>query len=103
MLILSQCHSNIFDQGISAPGHGREVVDGLNAIEKRCIYQLMYNVQLPGSKSFDSQILMHSCTQKNGVSLAKEFQKHLYKEHHKHGVIDKVKYRKYPLKENGHT
>ena len=32
MSVLSQRHPIIFDWGISAPGHGREVVDGLNAI-----------------------------------------------------------------------
>ena len=51
------------------------MVDGLNAIDKCYIYQLMYNVQLPGSKIFDSQILMHPCTHKNIVSLAKQSQK----------------------------
>ena len=64
MLVLSQCHSIIIDQGISAPVHVKDVVDGLNAIDKRYIYQLMYNVQLPGLKTFDSRILMHSCTKK---------------------------------------
>ena len=31
MLVLSQCYSVIIDQYISAPGQGKEVVDGLNA------------------------------------------------------------------------
>ena len=53
MYILSQCHSIIIDQGISEPGNGKEVIDGLNAIYKRCIYQLMYMVQLIGLKTFD--------------------------------------------------
>ena len=48
----------------------------------------MSNVQLSGSKQFDSHILIHSCTQNNDVSLAKELQKYLSKKHHKHGVID---------------
>ena len=50
MSVLSQRHSIIFYRGISAPGHGKEVVDGLNAIDKRYIYQLMSTVQLTGSK-----------------------------------------------------
>ena len=37
---------------------------------------------------------MHSCTHKKYFSLAKRFQKHLYKEHRKHGVIDQGNYRK---------
>ena len=90
MSVLFQRHSIIFDRGISAPDHGKEVLDGLNDIDKRYIYQLMSNVQFTGSKTYDSQILMHSCTHKNDVSLAKYFQKHMSKEHRKYGVIDQV-------------
>ena len=49
----------------------------------------MSTVQLPGSKIFDSQIQMHTGTQKYYVGLAKEFQDHLTKKHRKYGVIDK--------------
>ena len=44
----TQCHSIIIDQVISSPVHGKEVIDGINDIGKRYIYQLMSNVQLPG-------------------------------------------------------
>ena len=37
--VISQCYSIIIDRGISAPGHGKEFVDGLNAFDKRYIYQ----------------------------------------------------------------
>ena len=58
--VFYHCYSIIIYQGISAPGHGKEVVDGINAIEKVIyIYQLMSNVKLPGSNTFDSQISMH--------------------------------------------
>ena len=60
MSVLSQCHSIIIDRGISAPIHGKEVVDGINYIAKRYINQLMSNVQLPKSKTFDSQIIMNA-------------------------------------------
>ena len=59
---MSQGYSMIIDQGISAPGHRKEVVDGLNAVDKRYIYQLMSKVQLPGSVIFDSTIKMHTAT-----------------------------------------
>ena len=71
MSFISQCYSVIIDQGISAPGHGKEVVDGLNDIDKRYIYQLMSNVQLTGSKRFYSQMQIHTGNQNNDVSLAK--------------------------------
>ena len=56
MSVMSQCYSIIIDRGISSPGHGKEVFDGLNAVDKRYIYQLMSNIQLPGSVIFDSHI-----------------------------------------------
>ena len=51
MSVLSQCHSIIIDQDISVPINGKEVSDGLSVIEKRCIFQLFSNVQLPGTKN----------------------------------------------------
>ena len=76
---MSQCHSVIIYRGISAPGHGKEVIDGLNAVDKRYIYQLMSNVQQPGTNRFDSHMKIHTGNQNNDVSLAKEFQQHLTK------------------------
>ena len=84
----------IIDWGISAPGNGEEVLDGLNDVDKRYIYQLMSTFQLPGSKIFDSQIQMHTDTQKYDVSLAKGFQEHLTKKHRKDGFIDQGKSKK---------
>ena len=46
---MPQCYSIIIDLGIRAPGHGEEVVDGLNAVDKRYIYQLISTIKLPGS------------------------------------------------------
>ena len=80
MSIMSQCHSVIIDRGISAPGHGKEVVYGLNAVDKSYIYQLMSNVKIPVSNIFYYQIQMHTGNQNNDVSLAKDFQQHLTSE-----------------------
>ena len=77
MSVISQTSSLIIDWGISAPGYGKEVVDGINAVNKRYIYQLMSKVQLPGSVRFDSHIRMNTGTENKDVSLAKEFKDHL--------------------------
>ena len=71
MSFMSKFYSVVINCGISAPGHGKEVVNGLNAIDKRYIYQLISNVQLLGSKTFGSHILMHYSIQNNYVSLTK--------------------------------
>ena len=91
---MSQCYSIIIDRGISAPGNGKEVVYGLNSVDKRYIYQLMSNVQLPGSNRFDSHMQMNTVNQKYDVSSAKEFQQHITKDHRKNGVFGQVKYNK---------
>ena len=62
MSVMSQCYPTIIYRGISAPGHGKEVVDRLNDVDKRYIYQLMSTGILPRSKIFDSQIQMHTGT-----------------------------------------
>ena len=77
---MSQCYSVTIDRGIITPGNDKEVVDGLNSIDKLYIYKVMSNVQLPGSKLFDSQKQMQPSTQNNDVSLAKSFQQHPSKE-----------------------
>ena len=71
MSVLFQFHSIIFDRGKSAPGHGKEVAGAINAISKRYMYQLLSTVQLTVSKIFLKHILMHYCTHKKDVSLAK--------------------------------
>ena len=102
MSVMSQTYSIIIYRSISAPGHGKEVVYGLNAVDKRYIYQLMSKVQLPGSVIFDSQIKMHTGTKNKDVSLANEFKDHLEGEHRKNGVTDQGKSRKRYMNKNGH-
>ena len=64
MSVMSQYYSIIIDRGISGPGQCKEVVDGLNSVDKRYICQLMYNIQLPGSNIIDSQMQMYTGNQK---------------------------------------
>ena len=73
---------------ISATGHGREVVYGLNSIEKRFIFQLMSTVKLLGAIGYDTYTAMHTGTRTSNVSLASSFQKHLSTASRKNGVID---------------
>ena len=77
MSVMSQTYYIVIDYGISAPRNKKEVVGGLNTVDKRYIYQLMSKVQLPGSVIFYSQIKIHTGTENKDVSLAKEFKDHL--------------------------
>ena len=79
--------TNIIDRGISAPGHGKEVFDGFNYVDKSYIYQFMSKVQLPGSVRFDSQIKMHTGTENKDVSLAQEFKNNLEEKQRQNDAI----------------
>ena len=70
MSVMSQTYSIMIDRGISSPGHGKELVYGLNAVDKRYIYQLVSKVQLPGSFRFYSRIKIHTGNENKDVSLA---------------------------------
>ena len=71
-LIRGLCESNVHQQQYYI---SHEIITN-----KRYMYQLMSTVKLPGSKRFDSQILMHSCAPKKDSSLDKEDQKQLSKD-----------------------
>ena len=60
MSVLSQCYSIIMNRSTSEPGYGKEVVDGLNAVDKQYIYQLTSTVKLHGSNRFDSQTQIYT-------------------------------------------
>ena len=71
MSVMYQCYSVIIDRGISASGNDKEVLDGLNAVDRHYIYQLMSTFQLPGSNIFYSQMQINTGNQKYDVSLVK--------------------------------
>ena len=93
----------IIDRGFSAPGHGRDVVDVLNATYKRFIFHLTATFQLPGSKLFYAQMTVHTATQNTDVSLAQEFQKHLSNKSLKHVLIYPRKHKKDKVNKSGKT
>ena len=75
---MSQVYNTIIDHGVSVPGHAREVEYGFNSIGERFLLLIMSIVQLSGEKGFDMQNTMHYATHNDDVSLAQEFQRHMY-------------------------
>ena len=61
------------DRGISAPGHGREVVDVRNSVGKRFLFQLKPTVQLPGAKGYGTWVLIYTVTHTYDIGLSREF------------------------------
>ena len=86
--MLSQAFYVIIARGILSPAHVREVLYGLKVIGKIFILKSMPTVQLPGEKSYDTQMVIHNVTCTSDDILDIEFQKQLYSAAHKHEVID---------------
>ena len=71
MSVMFQCYWVHIDQGISAPGHGKDVLYGLNDDDKRYIYHLMSNGHILGTNRIDSKMQMHTGNLRNDESLDK--------------------------------
>ena len=75
--MLEHAYNITIDCGVGAPVYGREVVDGLNATEKRFLSMLMINLQLSGAAAYESQVVMHNSIAKIDIVLARGFQNNL--------------------------
>ena len=60
--MLYHAHYIIIYCGVEAPGHVKDVVDGINATDKIYLSMLMTTVQLPNAATNNSQIVMHTST-----------------------------------------
>ena len=62
--MLSHAYYILIDRSIGSPGNGREVVDGLNATNKRMIAMLMTKLQIPCDEDYDTHMEMNTPTPK---------------------------------------
>ena len=69
MPMLSQDFYVIIDRGLSASVNCREVVNGLNSIDKQFFFQLVSTVQLPVAKKYDTHMVMNTGTCASDTSL----------------------------------
>ena len=69
--MLSQYFYEIIYCGVSLPGHEREVVDGLNATEKRFLSHLIVTLKLPGAKLYETHMVIQYETSTADVILAR--------------------------------
>ena len=84
--MLSHANDIIIDISVGSTGHGKYVVDGLNATNKWYLSMLMTTVQLHNATKNNSQMVIHTSTENTYISLAKEFQNHLSSTSHAHGL-----------------
>ena len=60
MSVMLNFQSVIIDRDISVPGYRKEVVDGLNDVDRHYIYQFISNSELNISNIFDSHTQIHT-------------------------------------------
>jgi hypothetical protein len=83
------------DRMIGAPGHGKHLVDALNATTKKYIKQKMWMVSHPGSnEGCDRKMKVHSVSETESTSFAMECLHLCTLEERKDGVKSSSKYAK---------
>ena len=97
--MLTNAYNIIIYRSVGDPGHGRDVIDGLNDTHKIFISMLMTTVQLTGAEDYESQMEVHTSTENKDISLAREFQKHLSDPTWAYGLLDHGKGRKLASKQ----
>ena len=97
--MLEHAYNIIIYRSVGDPGHGRDVIDGLNDTHKIFISMLMTTVQLTGAEDYESQMEVHTSTENKDISLAREFQKHLSDPTWAYGLLDHGKGRKLASKQ----
>ena len=45
--MLLHAYQITIDRAVGAPGHGKDVVDGLNAVDKNYLFKLMSRIKVP--------------------------------------------------------
>ena len=63
------------DRDIAAPGHGKDLVDGLNACDKQYLKTMMMRIALPGNEDTvgeDKKIIPYSVREREFASIAEE-------------------------------
>ena len=95
LLVLSSQFGVTVDRMIGAPGHGKDVVDALNATTKKYIKQKMRMVSNPGSdECCDRKMKVHSVSETESTSFAMECLRLCSLQERKDGVKSSSKYAK---------
>ena len=91
--MLSHLYNTVNNCGIVSPGHGKYILDSLNANNQRFITILMTIVKLHCADTNNSQMIMNTSMIITDISIARVFQKYITDSTRSHGLIDHGKYR----------
>ena len=73
MSYLSKSYQIVLDRAVDTTGHGKDVVDGFNAVQKRYLANFMIMCSTPEKYNIDSKSMhVEAMTDKGEVSFAEE-------------------------------
>ena len=73
MSYLSTSYQIVLDRAVDTPGHGKDVVDGFNAVQKRYLATCLRMCSTPEKHKIDSKCMrVEAMTEKREISFAKE-------------------------------
>jgi hypothetical protein len=92
--LLSAVHNIVIDRAIGAPGHGKDIVDGLNATDKRFLASKMRMIGLPEGSDAENRMAAESMVEGTSKSLAVECARLLSASTRNEGMKSHAKYAK---------
>ena len=82
----------VIDRAIGAPGHGKSIIDGLNAVDKHHLKKVMCMSGSNRTDDLESRMKMYSIAKKASFSFAKECARICGQEERKFGVLSTPAY-----------
>ena len=71
MSYLSTSYQIVLDRAVDTPGHGKDVVDGFSAVQKRCLATCLRMRSTPEKDKIDSKCMhVESMTEEGEVSFS---------------------------------
>ena len=67
--MLSHSYNTVIYRGVGSPGNGKDVVDGLNATNKRFLSMFVSTMQLLGKATNNSHMVMHTSMSNTYISI----------------------------------
>ena len=96
--VLSLKYNIVIDRAVCAPGHGKSIIDGLNAVDKHYLRKKMCMSGSTRYNDLTSRMRMFSMTQKRNLSFAEECARLCSKKNRKYGVLNSEPARQRKLK-----
>ena len=89
--MLSHAYQITIDHAVGAQGHGKDVVNGLNAVDKNYLFKIMPRIKIPEAEQGETFFATHSATASDNASFATECQQLLSLQQQRDGISSQSK------------